>query len=279
MRYEKIQGFILISFFLIVSCATAAEKIPSPPYTGKVRSERTKLMGGDFVLTIYNSDLPFENITKFYKDNLEKSGWQEVSFQGKDGQAVTLRALTSYRMMTFYRDDRMISIQYLPVSSTSDKVSFSVAEGKVPFLENGRFTSLPESKEPLPEDFPLYPGSKILPGMPNVTSLGRQWAVTTSAGVLEVIDFYKANMPSQGWELQDESPLESHEISEEDLSIYENCPNCGNISSDIKDKIRGSTSQMAALRYKKGKRVCMIAVIETGPPSKGKTTLISVSFK
>ncbi len=274
---KSIRFLILILLFAFVfSCSAycgwkdtlglGVKTAPKPPSAKKVRTEQMKVMGINFPVTIYSSKDSFAEISRFYRRKLVSQGWEDLLSK----QSIMSGGTSGFaKMLIFIKDEEMITVQELPSSGASTDTYFSVSRGE---------SSLPkyeETERPEPKDVPIYPNARPIPmyfDFGGTQPLG----YATSDSVESVIDFYKGSMPSYGWALEADMPIQEKRSSKADLEAIPNynqiLPGGGSQSQDFYTK-------MGSVRFKKERKRCTISAAEV--PSYGSLpaeTTISIDY-
>lgn len=219
MRKCLCLSFVLCLFFSGISFAgwddflkNKDTEIILPPYTSKVNSSTTNVMGEDFGVNIFTSTLPFDEIKEFYRRELGRTGWQEVDTQ-----------TSSTEMVIFRKDKLMTSITYMPTSVEGKETRFTIGRGVLPDL--GKL-SLPAEKNIT--FAPIYPGSKQISYSDDARGVNAGYL--SEGEIDQAVEFYKRNMLGYGWSLVDETPVQQVQ-SKIDISDFADkinaiCPDC-----------------------------------------------------
>ncbi len=217
---NKILSVFILIFFIFVSVSAYAEwsdffqksslqeKVPLPRSSKKIHSANPIVTGHQFNTTVYTSDLSQAEIEEFYNEKLSRAGWDKVSMPVNEEARMV-------NMVIFTKNERIVSITFLPISKLRGQTTFSVSEGTVSPPEE------PLDKSPQKLDFmPLYPGAEQV--MFTESMAGVSAGYTSKDSIRAVIDFYKREMPLKGWALQREVEPGSEKF---DLQ-YKQCPTC-----------------------------------------------------
>lgn len=177
--------------------------VPSPPQSSLLKSQPFRFGGRDIQVSVYTSQSDQENIIKYYKVFFENKGFQIVS----DRQI----QIANKRMLSFKKDILVVNIAILPKLGDTKVVigKYLQPEGSPPIEELK--PSLKDSMFALPKEDCEGEDLNIIPRPPESVRLSSSdtgsravLVYTTSLSVPEARDFYKLNMPYQGWEIKQE---------------------------------------------------------------------------
>jgi len=267
-------------------------KLPVPPRTEAVNEKDAGLASGSFEVFYYVSALSADEIRDFYLKRLTDAGWQEkrpldelsrISAPG----LLPLASRAVSDCIIFEKGKETVIVRFTTLRNRATR-----EEHKTNYLlsrhQRGEAES-PYKDEPLPgidSEFP--PG--LLPDYPGATLVGMNEqdgvlyaAYRTSDGVKEAGNFYRENMPAIGWNLRDETPVKSYDLSGIDggnkKELAAICPQCvkGNKFGE-----KGEGFTLTHLQYinEEGEE-CIIA-ISSLPAFKGEGlqgTLIAVHYR
>jgi len=246
--------------------------IPAPSLTKKVRTQKMQLMNNDFTTTIYSSKLSFKQVADFYSKRLTKNGWQNL-FLDKNIKKHIGPAVFSNQMV-FKKDDEVVTITYLPTSAVAGETRFSLGRGKISFSESAE-EQKSTAKATKASDVLVYPNAELV-SFSFDSSGNKPLGYTTSDSVEEVFQFYRDKMLFHGWVLEGEVFPTQQEINPQDL---EKIPQYGQLPSAVIEQIGNVSIKMGYSEFKKGKRACMIGVVEmSSPDSSENKTLISIVY-
>lgn len=254
--FPLILALSLVFIFLAqADCDWQEYRAPVPVLTQQLRQETNRIMGNDFAITIYSSELPFAEIAKFYQERLSRDGWESIA------------AGSFPEGLIFKREDEMLNIQRLPAENPQETV-FSLSRGKV-----GPFTGeMPQAEEKEFQDLPVYPNAKSAPLSSLQSASGDLIGYTTADSPEEVLEFYRQQLPQYGWQIENEMPLTDYGMDGTGV-----CPGCEKLSPEISKKIQGSVLIIGALQARKAGKNCNIGATETlMQGSAEKETIISI---
>lgn len=271
------KGIAIIIFVLslvyplIAYCAW----LPVPSSTQELRRDRQELMGNDIIVTIYQSDLSFDEIAEFYKERLGASGWQEITADKTITKDLSRGAFS--KLSIFQKDDNMITISYLPTSEIVGKTRYSLTQGKFSFPEDaGEKEKIKLEEYGNTKGIPAYPNATLVPFASAKTFSGRQWAYNTSDTPESVLGFYREKMSAYGWELDQQIPITKDSYNPQDLEKVPQYKELkAELSSSMQNRLSNTSMRLGSLKFRKNNEVCIIAVTEITSLS-GINTQISI---
>lgn len=258
------------SNFLACAFADWQEPFPLPSSVEELSSEEMQLMGGDFTVTVYTSDLSFKEIAKFYKEKLPQSGWEDVSKNEKVKQLASGGLFSS--LLLFEKGEEFITIQNLPNLQAPRQTRFSLARGNPRFLKSDLEEAEPEPEPIELKDLPVYPAAVMEPFSSMRTQDRIQVGYTTPDSIEPVIQFYQEKLPVYGWEIDDELPVT--EYGSPDLA---QCAECKKIPASLQNELKDSAMRMQAFKVNKASQACIIGLSEFSSSGEAPETLISIS--
>lgn len=246
-------------------CAWEDTMVPLPPGAREIKQEKTQMVGNEFTITIYASELPFAEIARFYRERMAREGWEDILSDEKI--KASLQPGFSSQALIFKKDNRMINIQNLP-SGNPQETTFSLCRGNSQALGTGE----PQVSEVEFKDIPVYPNAIAAPLSSMRTATREQLGYTTSDSAEAVMQFYREKLPFSGWVIQNELPLNEYAGTQAD------CPACAELPAETIAKIKNSSMKMAALNATRQGKSCYIGATEMSlPEGQGQKTIISIS--
>ena len=274
---KSIRFLVIVLFFSFVfsypghcdwkdALGKGAQSVPKPPSAKKVRTEEMKVTGLSFPVNIYSSKDSFAEISRFYRQELARRGWEDLlAKQNLMGSGTSGLA----KMIIFVKDDEMITVQELPPSGASTDTYFSTSRGKSSFSTDG------QERKPLPKDVPAYPNASELSFYVEFSGSGPLGYITGDS-VESVLDFYRASMPTYNWVLEGDMPIQERSSSPQD---FEALPNYNQIFPQETGQFQDFSMKMGSLRFKKDKKRCTISAAEMpGFDSGVAETTISIDY-
>jgi hypothetical protein len=243
--------------------------VPIPPTTRQIQQEKTQMMGNEFTITIYASELSFKEIAQFYRERLGREGWEDMANNEKLKNLGKTDFFT--QTLIFKKADEMINIQNLP-SADPQETRFSLGRGNIQSLRAGE----PEVSKVEFKDIPAYPNATAAPLSSMRTSTKEQTGYMTSDSVEMVMQFYRDKLSISGWQIESELPLNDFSGAQS----LENCPGCEKLPSATMAKIQGSSMKMVAFNITKQGKSCYLGATEMSIPGGGSSdakTIISIS--
>jgi len=267
-----ILALLCLSSFLACAFADWQEPFPLPSAAEELSREQMQLMGGDFTITIYATELSFKEITKFYQEKLLQNGWEDISKDEKLKQLANAGLFS--KSLFFKNNDEVITIQNLPNPQAPRETRFSLARGRPRFLRSDLGEEEPEPEHRELKDIPVYPGATMEP-FSSIRTQGRiQVGYTTSDNIEQVIQFYREELPVYGWEIEEELPV--MEYDSQDLT---QCAECKKMPASLQSELKDSAMRMQGLRISKDSRACIIGISEFSSSGAAPETLISINYK
>jgi len=207
---KKISTIILtltVAIFLPIILSSAQTsldfKVPQPPESKLLHTKLVELANTDVQTVLYTSREDEAAILEYYQQFFSSQGFEAIL----DKQ----RQTRNKRLLRFKKDDLVVSIALLSKLEETEVVvaKYLQPEGAPPIEELK--PSLKDSMFALPKEDCEGEDLDIIPRPPDsvrLLSLDRGNMVTlsyaTSLFVEEARDFYKLNMPYQGWEIKQE---------------------------------------------------------------------------
>lgn len=183
----KITFLILLICFFWVNLALALS-LPLPPNTKVIREEVVEAAGQDKQVTFCESDLNEEQVSAFYRKQLESRGYS-IFMQQKN-------------LGVYLKGQEMFMVMIGPPSGTA-KTSVILTTTK---MDTAGMPAGPQVCEDIPS-IPVYPGAQCLGSMrmKNMRAISAKYSV--SAELENVLGFYRSQMLKNGWTLEQEKPM------------------------------------------------------------------------
>lgn len=242
-KYNPINIMIAIFSAVILSAnIVLAASLPLPPNTRVVKNDTVATGGGDQEMTFCESSLKPEQISVFYRNELEKRGYS--IFLQQANMAVYMKGKELFMVMVS--------------AAGANKTNIVLTESGMNVADEMGKRSCEDI-----EAVPVYPGAVCMGSlrMKNARALNNRYS--TSAGLEEVVNFYRLQMLQEGWVLEKDTNL-SDSLPAEALNLG---PEAG-INMDLGNTI------MLGYRGAQGNH-CAIMIMSS-PVSKG--TIITITY-
>jgi len=263
-----------IGFSVLVGNVQAGlwEGMPTLPSSERIKFEEALINNSPVQVSVYSTDMSLEEAVNFYKDKLSSFGWLLVSGVARDG----------VNAIAFSKNDKLLNIS---LRSIQGKNYVTITQSMVPeeMLTEKERCSDCEQKSPdmlkgqpqQPQNTGISDGASILEDNPGkdlalvprykgavrANSIerdkGRKVTLTyfTKDPVEKVVDFYRQNMASYYWALENEVDLQK-------------------LPKPIAEQV-GLSIKGESLVFKSSSASCIINISEE---PQGKGTVIGVSY-
>ena len=267
-RLIKITFFLLLintpllySNSLDLQISLFYPKIPTPPQTQKVETQKMQMGEVEFVTHFYTSELSFEEIKNFYINTLIKKGWKLLKPPLEDEDLKR----KMQNILTFTKEEWICTISYLPLEE--NHTNYSVSIGKKPSSKPESSLYKKTSSIDISLYVPVYPYSKRI----SFTSTSRGFIAGYTSGdsIEKIYKFYEERMPNFGWELEEALPPISKKVD------TDSCPYCSQAG------LKGSyTTVIASLRYTKNtQETCIIGLTKIIGANIPEEVIITISYE
>lgn len=183
-------------------------------------------------LQVYTTSVSKEKLMAFYRQALNKDGWQESS------------------EMFFKKGNQALVIAISPASAKfkDGKTMFSVVQSNIPSQEE-----MTATKKDAPDKvsfMPVYPGTRQMFLFDNPH--GASASYTTDDSLKDVVFFYEAKMLNYGWTLASATPVSEKKFNSQESKIA-NLGQAGQFSG---------TTMSTELNFKRDREGCIIHIYE-----------------
>jgi len=233
-------GVILTIFILACAINTLnagwweGKNIPLPAGAEEARQETRRIGGSELIFTYYTTTQENNaSIRSFYRRRLPDLGWKEKEIIKDLQQVPNLQVNAAFKNaleqnLMFEKDTDLLIINFMPEGVFNDaKTRFAIAQGKMD-LKNAPTDEkklMPELlTKPKKKSAPVYPDSNLI----NLSEEDNSSLATyyTKDDIESVSKFYKDGMPSIGWSLTEEKPIQETVGAANNYDISKHCPNC-----------------------------------------------------
>lgn len=282
IKARKISGlvFVIIFFGLNSLFAFWGDNAGLPLPIGSQEEQVTQKSdtGSLFTMTFYSVMQDTGAVKDFYRRRMPQQGWQEIDPAGVPGLD-QMRALMQ-DCVIFGKGNDLAAVIISPSTSNDGITHFAVGTNKAAAAAATDENTPPQLVAKDNEDLvPVYPRATLTASSKSGNS--KQLTYQTSDSLEEVIDFYKEQMPGEGWVLGQEEPLQEVTFDNSDPDSLANlCPNC---PQKINDIVGAMNSWGAALDFSRGKEQCTIGLSKVksgeGAPMSFNMSTIVVNYE
>lgn len=241
--------------------------IPVPPDAQEVNKEKRNIFGAGFDFNYYATSLTAEGVKDFYRSRLPVLGWKESNLSQQVSGLPNLKpdphlSNALEQNMLFEKDDELLVINFMAKHlSQGAKTEFSIAKGKLDMEKEAKqeenVTAIPQLlTKPKKDIAPVFPGAILISLAEDANA--QQANYTTGAGIEKVAEFYKSNMASYGWSLQEEKPVQEVELGVADYDFSKSCPDC---PKEVIEAAQATRSEVKEMKFSNAQGyVCDIVV-------------------
>lgn len=266
------------------------KNIPLPAGAEEARQETRRIGGSELVLTYYTTAQEnTASIKSFYRRRLPELGWKEKNLVKDLQQVPGMQVNAAFRdaleqNLMFEKGTDLLMINFMPEGAFRDaKTRFAIIQGKMDFKE-----PLADKKKLMPELLtkpkkkvaPDYPTAKLINLVEGENSL--QATYYTQDDIESASRFYKETMPSLGWSLNEEKPVQEVSAGAGNYDISKYCPACLEGANSGVISMKNKISELSFSNQKGG--TCTIAIFNQsssqieGTPF-GSITTITVDYE
>ncbi len=184
MKFKAI--FLSLAAILLSVNFALALTLPLPPNSKVVREETAVAGGQDKKVTFCESQSSEEKVSAFYQKELEKKGYSIFMQQPN--------------MKIYTKGDDLFM---LLVSSDKEKTTFILTEAKT---GQAAAADMLQSCEDI-ASVPVYPGSRCMGSVRLKSSGALSVRYSAPDDAEDVLGFYRAQMPLNGWKLKQETDM------------------------------------------------------------------------